>query len=65
MNRTEKIFSVAMGITVVSAILTLVSFILYNIFNIGMLYYFSIFFICSTLGCCLMMLIGISGLLFV
>jgi len=63
MNCAEKIFTIAMGITVGSAILTLASYILYNIFNIGMLYYSCIFFICSTIGCCLMMLIGVSGLL--
>ena len=63
MNNIEKIFSIVMGITVVSAILTLASYILYIVFNIGMVYYSCIFFICSTIGCCLMMLIGTSGLL--
>jgi len=60
MNHAEKIFSIIMGVTVGSAVLTLVSYILYTFFNIGMLYYSCIFFLCAMIGACLIMLFGIS-----
>ena len=60
MNMGDKVIAFLMGVCVFCAISTLVSYLLYELWNIGEEYFFIIFFICSMIGAvCLMGFAGI------
>jgi len=56
MKTIDIIFSCLAGFCVISAVMTLITYILYNFFNIGFDYLSIVFFICAMIGAVLMML---------
>lgn len=56
MNLIDKIFTLLMLFCVASAILCLVTYISYNLFNIGFEYSSFVFLICAMGGACSMMI---------
>ena len=60
MSIGDKVITILMGTIVTCAILTLVSYLLYTLWNIGSVYFSMVFFMCSMIGAvCLMILGGI------
>ena len=59
MNIVDKIVVTLMGFCIICAILTLVSYLLYEVFNIGYAYLSIIFFMCSMFGAVSFMFIAL------
>ena len=58
MSMGDKAIAILMLAIVTCAILTLVSYLLYTLWNIGEAYFSVVFFMCSMIGAACLMLIG-------
>ena len=59
MSMGDKVVVILMGAIVTCAILTLVSYLLYTLWNIGSIYFSMVFFMCSIIGAVCFMILGI------
>jgi len=58
MNIVDKIVVTLMGFCIICAVLTLVSYLLYELWNIGEAYFSIIFFICAMFGAVSFMIVA-------
>lgn len=59
MNIGDKVIAFLMLVCIVCAVSTLVSYLLYELWNIGEAYFSTLFFLCSMIGASCLMLVGI------
>jgi len=59
MSIGDKVIVILMGSIVTCAILTLVSYLLYTLWNIGSIYFSMVFFMCSMIGAVCFMILGV------
>ena len=59
MSIGDKVIVILMGSIVTCAILTLVSYLLYTLWNIGSIYFSMVFFMCSMIGAVCFMILGL------
>lgn len=58
MSMGDKVIAILMGVCIVCAVSTIVSYLLYEIWNIGEEYFSVVFFMCSMVGAASLMLLG-------
>lgn len=58
MSIGDKVIAILMGVCVTCAISTLVSYLLYTLWDIGSMYFSIVFFMCSMIGAASLMLLG-------
>lgn len=59
MSIGDKIITSFMIIIIACAILTLISYLLYELWNIGEVYFSMVFFMCSMVGASCLVLVGV------
>ena len=58
MSVGDKVIAILMGAIITCAILTLITYLLYTLFDIGEAYFSTVFFLCSMFGAACLMLLG-------
>jgi len=59
MSIGDKVIAILMGVCIICAVSTIVSYLLYTLWDIGEAYFSTLFFLCSMIGASCLMLIGI------